>query len=127
MGLLGQSWSSTSTSEQALPELLFAGHSHCHGQSNLCDKKPAGQQSNWPEITVAFVEVYHHHPSSVFVPLLWERTGLYSIFNEKGKHVLNEETIQSSYSVTTDQGRFMSEVLAQLIGFQKISAGVFVP
>lgn len=48
-------------------------------------------------------------------------------FNEKGKHVLNEEITQSSDSVTTGQGRFMPEVPAQLTHFPKISAGVFVP
>lgn len=48
-------------------------------------------------------------------------------FNEKGKHVLNEEITQSSNSVTTGQGRFMPEVLAQLTCYPKISARVFVP
>lgn len=86
------------------------------------------QHLGWPETTAAFAEAGHRLPSRVLVPLLLERTGLCSIFNEKGKHFLSEEVIQPSCSITAGWGGFMSELPAQpLMGFQKISAGIFAP
>jgi len=112
MELLGESWSSTFSFEQAWPELLLTGLGHRHGRSNLRDKEPVGQRLDWPEVAVGFVEVYHLLPGSVFVPLFSERTGLRSIFNEKGEHFLNEEITRSSSSITTEQGGVMSAVPA---------------
>lgn len=70
MELLGQPWSSVFMFEWALPALLLTGLSYHHG---LCDKKPVGQQLDWPEITVGFVKVYRRHPSNVFEPLFLKR------------------------------------------------------